>query len=127
MEESYYVNNDEGNNRGGGVTFSASPATVNIPTGSKVVTVKHETSFSFTVPENIHILLIDNDANHNSIYVAVKPLTTHTYEFGDSSWGACRFACKTHSCGFFRAKTKTSLTISWSPEINTHTSEVYDY
>ena len=125
MEE-YYGNNDEGNKRGGGLTFTASPAIVSVPTGSKVVTVKHETSFSFTVPENIHILHIENTAN-NSIYIAVKPLTTHIYEFGDSAWGSCRFACKTHSCGFFRAKTKTPLTISWSPEINTHTSDFNDY
>ena len=100
--------------------------------------VAPNTSFSFTVPENVRVLYIETisifNGNKLTAYVGVKPLTTHIYGFGKKHMGGlCEFTCATHNGINLLGKPNLAafigipLCISWSPEINKQTPTVTDY
>ena len=126
----------------GGVTFSASPATASVPTGSVDILVGQTTIF--TVPAGIIILEVELPPNHDGSqksikYVGVTPKSDHTIKLIDGYNGAtfppyfCKLICNTHNdmpYGFFRAPGEVNnifARISWSPKINTHTPDITDY
>lgn len=135
---------------GGGVTFSASLATINIPTGS--------TNFNytgiFTPPKNVKVVkvrLYGIDYYGNEIdettFVGVTPSREYRltgelpYERQDEQeifyMDAVLYNVVTgvNKLVYWIGETEynadgadpLSFTISWSPEINTHTPTVTDY
>ena len=130
---------------GGGVTISASPATVSIPTGS-IDIQEDETPLNFTVPTGITVLKVElwvgSNSNSKIAYVGVTPGSVHTImlQHGNSQLPVIPHAvvCTTHRhpnnnpitvyvvIGIQDYQPMTAR-ISWSPEINTHTPTVTDY
>lgn len=135
---------------GGGTTFSASPATVSIPTGS--------TNFNyrgiFTPPPNVKVVKVrlygvDNYGNKidETTFVGVTPSREYRltgelpYERPDEQeifyMDAVLYSVVTGTNKLiywigvdeYNADNADplSFTISWSPEINTHTPTVTDY
>lgn len=135
---------------GGGVVFSASPATVSIPTDSVDFTYTGE----FTIPQGVHVVkarLYGTDGYGNNYdkttFVAVTPNKKYKligewpYERPDEQE---RFymdpvlynsVTGTNKRVFWIGETEEyadgadslDFIISWSPEINTHTPDVTDY
>ena len=122
---------------GGGVTFSASPATVSVPTGSIVIYERR----NFTVPNGVKIIQVSYDGSDNAIsYVGVTSGSQHILESftgGDAQpitpHGVC---CITHKISneyipwvFVRLpyEVDPKYRLSWSPEINNKTPTVTDY
>ena len=131
---------------GGVVTISASPATVSVPIGSVDFTYIGE----FTIPQGIHIVKarlygMDDYGNKYDItkFVAVTPNKTYRlqgelpYEWPDNQekfygdpllLNRDNFVCWVGSADvYLDSADSLRFTISWSPEINTHTPNVTDY
>lgn len=129
----------------GGVTFSASPATVSIPTGSVTITEKDNlySTHTFTVPAGIKVVelrLTEYYSTYGPIYIGVTPGSSHNLRLYGRQWSQIRLygvICGTHhdvewgkpipypiSGGYLRF---LNYIISWSPEINTHTPDYTDY
>lgn len=115
---------------GGGTTFSASPATVSVPTGS--ISVKIDGIF--IVPLGVHVIEVTCD-QVDSVYVGVTPNTTHhiavyTDEdpyLEDFDWVV---ECLEHSKVYIDNNGNNDsgiVDISWSPEINNMTPTIKDY
>lgn len=105
---------------GGGTTFSASPATVSVPTGSVYV----DTNTTFTVPAGVKVIYVKMD---NSNYVGVTPNSEHTltwYYHGFSTILKCNH---NKEWGKNSHANKRKATIYWSPEINNTTPTITDY
>lgn len=117
--------------------FSASPATVSIPTGSIVIYGKR----NFTVPNGVKIIQVSYDGSDNAIsYVGVTSGSQHTLELftGGSSQPITPHGvlCITHKISkeyihwvFVRLPydADPKYRLSWSPEINKQTPTVTDY
>lgn len=116
---------------GGGVTFTATAAKVNVPTGTVVYT-----SGKFTVPNGITVLEFDcTSENVPKQYVGVTHGSTHVINIYtqkatevDPAWVSGY--CDTHKKEVFYfewadepylGSPEASVNISWSPEINKHT------
>ena len=128
---------------GGGVAFSASPATANIPTGS--ITFSNALGEGeikdFTVPAGIKILKIESSSAtyDKTSYVGVTPNTLHrlNYMMQAEGGGIHRIIfylnCTTHNNeSLFSIITSADednvrLNISWSPEINNHAPDKSHY
>ena len=116
---------------GGGTTFSASPATVSVPTGS----ISIEKFGGFTVPSGVHVIEVTCD-QVDTVYVGVTPNTTHHIAvfmdedpyLEDFNW---QVICDAHSNKVYIDNHGNNdsgiVDISWSPKINTHTPTVTDY
>lgn len=115
------------------MTFSASGATSNVPTGSKRITVDYGQPSDITIPNNVRVIQVAGG------YIGVTPKKKYTLE------GWIPFIHHTGEEGnsFLRSTNgvywdgtspqdypdtiKTSYTIFWSPEINGHAPYVTDY
>lgn len=104
---------------GGGTTFSASPATVSVPTGSVYV----DRNTTFTVPAGVKVIYVNMD---NSNYVGVTPNSGHTltWYYGSRTILKCNH---NKEWGKNNHPSKRKATISWSPEINKQTPTITDY
>lgn len=115
------------------MTFSASGASVVIPTGS--IDVSYQT-VNFTVPAGITVLHMWNC--YLEAYVGVTPNTTHGLWYNeeyrddvDGEWYTLEVICDPH--GYItRTMEETSnppgsITVEWSPEINKHPVDVKHY
>lgn len=116
----------------GGVTISASPATVSIPSGS--IYIKPDGTERFTVPNGIKVLYVEG------FYVGVTPGSTHIWNLQTDYIEPhhvmeYEIYCRTHNKHNVAQWEKTAsneydsygATISWSSEINNHTPDSYDY
>lgn len=113
-----YGNNIKRYNWGGGTTFSASPATVSVPTGS--VYVGRNTTF--TVPAGVKVIYVKMD---NSNYVGVMPNSRHTLTW---YYASTILKCNHNKeWGRNNEAYKRNATIYWSPEINNMTPTITDY
>lgn len=122
---------------GGGVVFSASPATTSVQTGS--IDRLYYDPFKFTVPDGVRILKIDlivNDVPGKPSYVGVTPGSIHELEmeeYAPQITVTYTVKCSTHNKSYIAARfpvaggPTVTYRISWSPEINTHTPDVTDY
>lgn len=117
------------------MTFSASEASIIIPTG------RIELGFNtvnFTVPAGITVLYMHN--RYLSAYVGVTPNTKHKLYYDefyrddvDGESYILEVLCKSH--GYITGtmeeigggNTPGSITIEWSPSINTHSVDVKHY
>lgn len=105
---------------GGGTTFSASPATVSVPTGKVSVT----RNTTFTVPAGVKVIYVSMD---NPKYVGVTPNSTHRIEWRYGSRTILRCTSHNKDWGTNNHSSRPRAIISWSPSINTHTPDVNDY
>lgn len=117
------------------MTFSASEASIIIPTG------RIELGFNtvnFTVPAGITVLCMHN--RYLSAYVGVTPNTKHKLYYDefyrddfDGEMYSLEVICESH--GYITGtmeeiaggNTPGSITIEWSPSINTHSVDVKHY
>lgn len=115
------------------MTFSASGASVVIPTGS--IDIGYQT-VNFTVPAGITVLHMWN--YYLEAYVGVTPNTTHKLFYIevyrddiDSDLYTLEVVCGTHGyiTGTLDEVTELpgSITVEWSPEINKHPVDVKHY
>ena len=115
------------------MTFSASGASVVIPTGS--IDVSYQT-VNFTVPAGITVLHMWN--RYIEAYVGVTPNTTHGLWYNemhrddvDGEFYTLEVLCDQHGyiAGTLEETTSppNSITVEWSPEINKHPVDVKHY
>lgn len=115
------------------MTFSASAASVAIPTGS--IDVSYQT-VNFTVPAGITVLYMGN--RYFEIYVGVTPNTTHGLWYDeyyrddvDGEVYEIEVVCEQHGRIYSTLEETTDLpgyvTVKWSPEINKHPVDVKHY
>lgn len=120
---------------GGGLTISASPATVNVPTGNWGGTIGDYFNTSTLMGTNVFKvkLVVDNDTYTR--YVGITLGSIHTIraipQHISPSDAVYRVVCDTHTKAYIQVMGRTgascSFYISWSPEINAHTPDVTDY
>lgn len=131
---------------GGGLTISASPATIDIPTGYLV----YESNFAsiirvITIPNNVKVISvsaygeIDNDIAHwedRPIDMQITSSNKRELWYNDSSNGSISFSAYigvtpnkqyTIRASVSGSSALMSLNISYSPEINNKTPGIYDY
>jgi hypothetical protein len=114
-------------------SFTASAASVAVPSGSTTITVNGYNSASFTVPDGVRVVSVDGR------YVGVTPNKTywlggwvpfihHTGDEGEpflqSSSGVYWYGSAPND---YPDKSPASFTIRWSAEINNSTPVVTDY
>lgn len=114
-------------------SFSATAASVVVPSGSTAITVHNYNSASFTVPNGVRVVSVDGR------YVGVTPNKTyslggwiprmhHTDEEGEpflqSSSGVYWYGSAPED---YPDKAPASFIIRWSPDINACTPDVTDY
>lgn len=115
------------------MTFSASGASVVIPTGS--IDVSYQT-VNFTVPAGITVLYMGN--RYFEAYVGVTPNTTHGLWYNEEYRGdvagevyMLSVYCDPHGCITRTTEETTDLpgyiTVKWSPEINKHPVDIKHY
>jgi hypothetical protein len=114
-------------------SFTASAASVVVPSGSTIITVRGYSSASFTVPNRVRVVSVDG------MYVGVTPNKTyslggwtpfeqHSGEEGrpflQSSSGVYWYGDPPED---YPDQDSASFTIRWSADINAHTPNVTDY
>ena len=115
------------------MTFSASGASVVIPTGS--INVSYQT-VNFTVPAGITVLYMGS--RYFEAYVGVTPNTTHGLWYDeeyrgdlDGEFYELEVACEQHGRIVSTLEETTNppgfITVEWSPEINKHPVDVKHY
>lgn len=120
---------------GGGTTFSASPATVSVPTGSMQFNVGiHE----FTVPAGVTVIKVAEEAYDYALeFVGVTPLTKHSlYVYTTEEENPddeerptviLNMQCRTHDSPLWgESEFAGFFTLYWSPEINKHAPTIKD-
>lgn len=129
MEE-YYVNNFEGNNRGG-LTFTASPATASVPTGEHRVKASND---QFTVPNGITVVMVSSAITSNAKrYIGVTPGKTYKLTVtvkppnAPPVPGILLIRLAHDNTVWYHASEDSTIIISWSPEINKQTPTMTDY
>lgn len=115
-------------------SFTASAASIVIPSGSKTVTVDGYSSASFTVPDKVKVVYVvggrDVGVTPNKTYNlgGWLPFIYHTSESGEpflqSASGVYWYGGAPED---YPDQEKTSFTIRWSSEINSRTPDVTDY
>ena len=113
-------------------SFTASAATVDVPTGSVTIS----TNMDFTVPAGVNVIKVNTQNNNSFIsYVGVTPgAKHHLHIFIRSNQGLLMYglACTSHTdimwiYFMIPAETYPIYELSWSPEINKMTPNVTDY
>lgn len=114
-------------------SFSATAASVAVPSGSTTITVNGYNSASFTVPNGVRVVSVDGS------HVGVTPNKTyrlggwipyihHSDESGEpflqSSSGVYWYGSEPED---YPDQGWASFTIRWSADINAHTPDVTDY
>ena len=124
---------------GGGATFSASPATVSVPTGSYEGDLPN-----FVIPANVHILALSLTMDVSGgiftldpVYIGVTPGSYHkpkSFFHGQGQTMVFGVQCSTHDNMSWmvhgvplREFNSFTYRISWSPEINKKTPTITDY
>ena len=121
---------------GGGTAFSASPATVSIPTGAYTPKAAIDTPFTFTVPNKITIVQISNKLTKHNDYIGVTP--GKAYELiikikpaeGPQPEHFMLILGNNHNSkiwSIIQINNNNIFIISWSPEINSMTPTIKDY
>ena len=115
-------------------SFTATAASIVIPSGSKTVTVSGYSSASFTVPDKVKVVHVvdgrDIGVTPNKTYSlgGWLPFIYHTSEsaepFLQSDSGVYWYGGAPED---YPDKGRTSFTIRWSSEINSSTPDVTDY
>lgn len=119
-----------------GVVFSASPATeIVAPTGS--VTIPFNDSLRVNIPLGVNVVKCElGGKSGTDIYVGVSPNSSHMLYnvIHDNSQLPVimnKIDCDSHGgiewCKWQTPREDIRWTISWSPEINTHTPDITDY
>lgn len=136
----------------GGVTFSATPATVSIPTGSINLPSSYNQTIDFTVPTGIKVVAlyqtldlsgqVTDNSRHtiSTFYIGVTPGSSHKltnfFQGNPNTMAGTHFGvkCGTHNNAWVGEGVpplvfvvSVKYRISWSPEINTHTPDHTDY
>lgn len=108
-----------------GKTFSA--LTQSIPTGSLRVT----SDITFTVPAGITVITLEEPTAKTPNYIRVSPNSTHLLKWSGFTVGGeipmWFLGCDTHrDSAFWTAVAHYSkdVTLSWSPEINNHSTNM---
>ena len=118
---------------GGGLTFSASPATATVPTGSVSIEVNYGSPASITIPNGVRVVRVGDNyigvtPNKKYTLIGWVPFVHHT---GDEFNSFLQNAyTDVFWYGTFTDSPDTrpdTFTIFWSAEINTHTPIVTDY
>lgn len=117
---------------GGGVTFSATPATINIPSGS--IYISPDKTERITVPNGIKVLYVEGN------YVGVTPGSIHAWSLQTDyvpphhtmEYSIYCFTHNRHQIAAWEEDdvseaNKVGATIYYSPEINAHTPDDTDY
>lgn len=113
-------------------SFTASAATVDVPTGSVTLSF----NMDFTVPAGVNVIKVNPQGSGRYVsYVGVTPGTKHHLQpFVGHSQGMVGYGikCTSHQDKYWiiftiPAEVDIKYTLSWSPEINTHTPKVNDY
>lgn len=110
------------------INLTASPATIAIPIGSLRIT----SDITFTVPAGITVIAINEGSSTN--YISVRPNSTHRLRWNRFNVGGeivmWFMKCDTHpDSDFWTAVAHDSkdVTLSWSPEINKHSTNMNCY
>ena len=124
MEE-YYGYNDEGNNRGGGTTFSASPAIVSVPTGETTIS---DSGQYFTFPNGVIVIKVYSKSIPDFVsYVGITSGSQHTFKIYRDDVHSYSLVCIMDDVNWLSDAETRAFVLSWSPEINTHKPDVTDY
>lgn len=114
-------------------SFSATAASVAVPSGSTTITVHDYGSVSFTVPNGVRVVNVDGrhvGVTPNKTYYlhGWTPYEHHSDESGEpflqSSSGVYWYGGEPED---YPDKGWVSFTIRWSADINAHTPGVTDY
>ena len=121
---------------GGGVTISASPATVGIPSGEHRVGTEFGID-QFTIPNGITVVMIStNVTNDKKQYIGVTSGSTYELTITGKppeqtpAPGVLLIRLAHYSTGivwYYASEGRTNFIISWSPEINSMTPTIEDY
>ena len=114
----------------GGVTISASPATVSIPTG---IFESYSERFTFTVPHGVKVIKIYQFPNQSSYatYIGVIPNSVHKLywkvKYGDN-YDTYYLQCTSHkNKQWYEERNASHIYIEWSPEINKHAADWWEH
>lgn len=114
-------------------SFSATAASVAVPSGSTTITVNGYNSASFTVPNGVRVVSVDGShvgVTPNKTYSLGGwiPYIRHSGETGEpflqSSSGVYWYGSEPED---YPDEDRASFTIRWSADINAHTPYVTDY
>ena len=116
------------------MTFSASSATSDVPTGSKVVRVNYGDPADITIPDDVTVVEVSGNyigvtPNKQYLLIGWIPFIHHTGEEYEP------FLCNTQSNVYWAGESPEeapdtnaiSYTVYWSPAINAHKPSVTDY
>lgn len=146
-KESYYGYNNERYNWGGGTTFSASPATVSVPTGYLVDeknTYTNDITRTITIPNGVHVIEVYAYANgeHEMEYPLFMTVSSNNKQWYHGSNGGDGPVAFQGYIGVTQNKQYSvrvyagvrggdsyidRFYIRYSPEINKQTPDIYDY
>lgn len=114
-------------------SFSATAASIQIPTGSQNVTVDYGEDEQILIPDNVTVVSVDGNyvgvtPNKKYTLVGWTPFMHHT---GDEYPSFLQSLSGVYWAGEAPEDTPDTLpatfTIRWSSEINTHTPNITDY
>lgn len=119
---------------GGGLTFSASPATASVPTGEHRFKAVWVSDSQFTVPNGITVVMVSSTNSDAKRYIGVTPGKTYKLTVTAKPPNAppipgiflIRLA-HDNTVWCFAPEDTTVFIISWSPEINKQTPLITDY
>ena len=117
------------------MTFTASPATVSVPTGEHRVTRKWASNDQFTIPNGITVVMVSSSiASDAKRYIGVTPgktykltMTVKSPEYPPVPWILLVRLAHDNTVWYYVSEGRTNFVISWSPEINNMTPAITDY
>lgn len=120
---------------GGGTTFSASPATVSVPSGEHRVTTKWVSDDQFTVPNGITVVMVSsNITSEAKRYIGVTPgktykltITVKIPDYPPVQGSLLVRLAHDNIVWYYASEGSTNFVIYWSPEINNMTPTITDY
>ena len=119
----------------GGTTFSASPATVSVPTGEHRVTTKWVSDDQFTVPNGITVVMVSSNITSDAKrYIGVTPgktykltITAKSPDYPPAPGFLLVRLAHDNTVWYYASEGSTNFVISWSPKINNMTPTITDY
>lgn len=116
------------------MTFSASGAASNVPTGSQEITVDNGDLAFITIPNNVRVVRVGGyyiGVTPNKEYKLTGgiPYIHHTGDEGDPFLKNVRSGVYWYGTSpeNYPDTMKASFTVYWSPTINAHSPDVTDY
>ena len=115
--------------------FTASAATVNVPTGTYAPEVGLEVPFTFTVPDKITVVEVSDKRTDNKRYIGVTPGKAYELIINAKPPGVdpqpnqlLMMLTNNHNYKVWDLMPpNNNFIISWSPEINKQTPTIKDY